>query len=105
MRDVPSRSVPEESPPRQPEPGRSLPDDWAGKVIGRLPVLGPGSAGVHVRTLQGLLRARGHDMAIDGVFGAVTRIGVEGEQADHGLPANGLAGPDTWAVLITGHPL
>jgi peptidoglycan hydrolase-like protein with peptidoglycan-binding domain len=105
MRDVSFRSVPEEPAPEEPVPAGPDSGDWTRAVIGRLPALGPGSAGVHVRTLQGLLRARGHDMAIDGVFGAVTRIGVESEQADHGLPADGTVGPHTWAILITGRPL
>ena len=53
-----------------------------------------------VRTLQYLLRARGHGVTVDGVFGPRTEAAVKAFQTSHGLAANGVVGPDTWAALI-----
>ncbi len=53
-----------------------------------------------VRTLQYLLRARGHSVTVDGVFGPRTEAAVKAFQTSHGLVANGIVGPETWAALI-----
>jgi len=41
------------------------------------PVVKSGADGNPIRTLQHLLRARGHSIAVDGVFGPNTEAGVK----------------------------
>jgi len=56
------------------------------------PVVKSGSGEHPVRTLQYLLRARGHGVVVDGVFGQNTETGVKAFQASRGLAANGIVG-------------
>ena len=58
-------------------------------------VLAMGSRGAAVRTLQ---RALG-GVAVDGVFGSVTRDRVIGQQRSLALPETGVVTPDLWDVL------
>lgn len=61
-----------------------------------------GDKGEKVRELQTLLAAKGYDLGkygIDGDFGSATLAAVKAFQADHGLTADGIAGPLTWAAL------
>lgn len=58
-------------------------------------VLAMGSRGAAVRTLQ---RALG-GIAVDGVFGSVTRDRVIGQQRSLTLPETGVVTPDLWDVL------
>jgi peptidoglycan hydrolase-like protein with peptidoglycan-binding domain len=53
-----------------------------------------------VQTLQYLLRARGHTVTVDGIFGPATDAAVRAFQQQHGLAADGIVGPLTWAALI-----
>jgi peptidoglycan hydrolase-like protein with peptidoglycan-binding domain len=53
-----------------------------------------------VRTLQDLLRARGHNVTVDGIFGPRTDAAVRGFQRQQGLTVDGIVGPDTWSALI-----
>ncbi len=53
-----------------------------------------------VRTLQHLLRARGHGVAVDGVFGPRTAAAVRAFQGSRGLAADGDVGPRTWPALV-----
>ena len=53
-----------------------------------------------MRTLQHLLRARGHGVAVDGVFGPETEAAVRAFQTSKGLSADGIVGPQTWPALI-----
>ena len=53
-----------------------------------------------VRTLQDLLRARGHSVAVDGIFGPLTEAAVKAFQQSKGLAADGIVGPLTWPKLI-----
>jgi peptidoglycan hydrolase-like protein with peptidoglycan-binding domain len=64
------------------------------------PVVKDGSNGHPVKTLQCLLRARGHRVGVDGVFGATTETAVKAFQTSHGLLADGIVGPITWAALV-----
>ena len=63
------------------------------------PVQSLGNRGSDVRTLQYLLRAKGREVAVDGVFGASTRAAVMSHQAARGLPATGVVNEPTWRTL------
>ena len=66
------------------------------------PVVKSGSNGHPIKTLQYLLRARGHTVAVDGVFGPNTEAAVKAFQASHGVAADGIVGPVTWRALVSG---
>ena len=53
-----------------------------------------------VRPLQRLLGARGHSVAVDGIFGPRTEAAVVAFQRSRGLVADGVVGPNTWSRLI-----
>jgi peptidoglycan hydrolase-like protein with peptidoglycan-binding domain len=53
-----------------------------------------------VRPLQQLLRARGHTVAVDGIFGPQTEAAVKAFQQSRGLAADGIVGPQTWGRLV-----
>ena len=53
-----------------------------------------------VETLQYLLRARGHNLTVDGIFGPKTDAAVRAFQQQKGLAVDGIAGPATWSALI-----
>jgi peptidoglycan hydrolase-like protein with peptidoglycan-binding domain len=53
-----------------------------------------------VRTLQHLLGARGHGVAVDGIFGSQTDAAVRAFQQSKGLAVDGIVGPNTWSALI-----
>ena len=53
-----------------------------------------------VRPLQQLLRARGHAVAVDGIFGPRTEAAVKAFQQSRGLAADGIVGPQTWSRLV-----
>lgn len=63
-----------------------------------------GSRGPDVSALQEALNAEGAGLTVDGIFGAKTGQALVAYQQAHGLPADGIAGPQTWA-LIEGKPL
>jgi peptidoglycan L-alanyl-D-glutamate endopeptidase CwlK len=66
-------------------------------------VLQQGSSGPDVTELQDKLRARGYDPgASDGSFGPGTAAAVAAFQRSAGLPADGVAGPQTAAALDAG---
>jgi peptidoglycan hydrolase-like protein with peptidoglycan-binding domain len=53
-----------------------------------------------VQTLQYLLRARGHTVAVDGIFGPKTDAAVRAFQQSKHLAVDGDVGPKTWGALI-----
>jgi hypothetical protein len=53
-----------------------------------------------VKTLQYLLRARGHNLTVDGIFGPNTDAAVRAFQQQKGLAVDGIVGPNTWSALI-----
>lgn len=65
------------------------------------PVLRKGSKGSYVKELQTLLNysGSGAHLSVDGVFGSLTEIAVIAYQKLHGLNADGVVGPRTWAEL------
>ncbi len=64
------------------------------------PVVKIGLNGHPVKTLQHLLRARGHSVAVDGDFGPNTEAAVKAFQSANGLVADGIVGPVTWLALV-----
>jgi peptidoglycan hydrolase-like protein with peptidoglycan-binding domain len=59
-----------------------------------------GNRGTDVKAIQGLLRAHGATIAVDGIFGTTTRDAVETFQAANLLTANGVVGTTTWEKLV-----
>jgi len=51
-------------------------------------------------TLQHLLRARGHAVAVAGIFGPLTDKAVRDFQKQKNLSVDGIVGPKTWTALI-----
>jgi peptidoglycan hydrolase-like protein with peptidoglycan-binding domain len=52
------------------------------------------------QTLQYLLRARGHTVTVDGIFGPSTESAVRALQQKNNLSVDGIVGPNTWSALI-----
>lgn len=69
-------------------------------IVNSLPTLENTSTGPNVRTVQGLLNARGYSDSIDGVFGPATAAQVRSFQGTNGLSVDGIVGPKTWAKLL-----
>ncbi len=67
--------------------------------------IGSGSTAAPVAGIQYLLRARGHAVTVDGVYGPATAAAVAAFQAGEGLAADGVVGPVTWPHLVVAtHP-
>ena len=64
------------------------------------PVVQNGSQGHPIRTLQFLLRARGHNLTVDGMFGPATKAAVKAFQTNKGMTADGIMSAQTWSTLI-----
>lgn len=64
-----------------------------------LPVIAQGAAGQAVRSVQGLLCARGHTVTIDGQFGPATATAVRALQSAAKLVPDGVVGLATWPAL------
>jgi peptidoglycan hydrolase-like protein with peptidoglycan-binding domain len=66
------------------------------------PVSRNGDEGHPILTLQELLRAHGHQIAVDGVFGPLTEAAVRAVQTSRGITVDGIVGPVTWRALVSG---
>jgi len=55
-----------------------------------------------ILTLQELVRAHSHQIAVDGVFGPLTEAAVRAVQTSTGLTVDGIVGPVTRRALISG---
>jgi peptidoglycan hydrolase-like protein with peptidoglycan-binding domain len=64
------------------------------------PVVQNGNQGHPIRTLQFLLRARGHNLTVDGKFGPATEAAVKAFQTSKGVTADGIVSASTWSTLI-----
>jgi murein L,D-transpeptidase YcbB/YkuD len=64
------------------------------------PLVSRGAQAHPVPSLQYLLRARGHAIAVDGIFGPQTEAAVRSFQQSRGLAVDGIVGPNTWTALI-----
>lgn len=76
------------------------PTSWQETMMLALPQLKQGASGAQVRTVQGLLMARGYSVSLDGVFGPATGAVVRRFQGDHHLSVDGVVGPLSWAALM-----
>jgi peptidoglycan hydrolase-like protein with peptidoglycan-binding domain len=76
-------------------------DGWyAGMTRTRTALVQQGMAGPQVAEVQCLLRRAGFSPGeIDGIFGVLTQRAVQRIQAAHGLPVDGMVGPQTWGAL------
>lgn len=73
--------------------------DGAAPSPARHATLRSSSRGDEVALLQRKLRACGYVLAVDGIFGPMTREAVRSYQAQRGLAVDGIVGPMTWAAL------
>src|SRR3954467_15388236 len=64
------------------------------------PVVKQGAQEHPIRALQYLLRARGHTVTVDGIFGPATEAAVRAFQQEKHLTVDGVVGPATWAALV-----
>ncbi len=69
-------------------------------TISPWPLVRKGDQQHPVKTLQYLLRARGHNLTVDGIFGPNTDAAVRAFQQQKGLAVDGIVGPNTWSTLI-----
>jgi peptidoglycan hydrolase-like protein with peptidoglycan-binding domain len=69
-------------------------------TISPWPLVRQGDQQHPVKTLQYLLRARGHNLTVDGIFGSQTAAAVRAFQQQKGLAVDGVVGPATWSALI-----
>ena len=78
----------------------AAPTSWQETMMQALPELKQGATGAQVRTLQGLLQARGYPVTLDGAFGPATDVTVKRFQGNAHLSADGVVGPRTWPALL-----
>jgi len=76
--------------------------NWTENLVQQLPELRQGATGTFVRTVQFQLGERGHPVTVDGSFGNLTLAAVKAVQSAFRVAADGVVGPVTWGVLITG---
>jgi GH25 family lysozyme M1 (1,4-beta-N-acetylmuramidase) len=92
------------SPAPNPAPG------WEAAMLATLPVLKQGADDAHlphwyVRRIQLILGGVfGHHVTADGAYGTQTAAAVRAVQAEAKITADGICGPQTWALLLTGSP-
>ena len=65
-----------------------------------LPTLGSGDTGEDVRSIQGLLPARGYTVSMDGAYGPRTHSAVTALQHAKSLSPDGICGQQTWTKLL-----
>lgn len=95
------------APPAPPDP-----DPTTGDIVSDLPTVKQGDTGEHVRTVQGLLVARGYELGntgalgdgIDGDFGPDTATAVRHLQERVKIDADSTVGPETWQALLAIRP-
>lgn len=86
-------------------PGDEIPDSCTLPIDVKFSTLRKGAKGVEVETLQTFLVAKGEVLpkyGADGKFGFETLNAVKDFQKKHGLVADGIVGPKTWAELVKG---
>lgn len=71
-----------------------------GRYYGGRYILGQGTRGPAVRSVQRALRNQGYYVSVDGYYGGNTAHAVKRFQRNNGLYADGLVGPRTRSVLF-----
>lgn len=91
-------------PPRPTTPPNDVNDqEWTEKMLRNAPLVKMGATGFWVRTIQGLLVARGHRVDVDGDFRDKTYAAVKAVQRQYKAESvDGQVGPETWTILFTG---
>ena len=69
-------------------------------TINPWPLVRQGDRQHPVKTLQYLLRARGRNLTVDGIFGPSTDAAVRAFQQQNALAVDGIVGRNTWSALI-----
>ena len=89
--------------PPPPPPSSTVPT-WQVDMMNSLPTIQQGATGPYVRRVQGLCLAAlsGSKLAIDGIFGPNTTAAVKQAQTAAHVTVDGIVGPVTWNVLVTG---
>lgn len=64
------------------------------------PTFNIGDSGTEVTAIQFLLKAHGHSLSADGIFGPITQSKVEDFQTQNNLIEDAFVGPETWQALI-----
>lgn len=88
------------APDAGPAPDNPAPAGWMEALMRSLPTVRRGATGEDVQTVQGLLGARSHPVAVDGAFGPATETAVRAVQQSGHLDVDGVVGPKTWRVLL-----
>jgi peptidoglycan hydrolase-like protein with peptidoglycan-binding domain len=101
-------------PAPRPAPRPAPTSDWTTAMVTSLPTLQDGahdpiSGQPAVHRMQSLIIGGAHytvgAAGVDGIYGPATIAAVRNVQHDHGLTVDGVCGPHTWSVLVTGHDL
>jgi peptidoglycan hydrolase-like protein with peptidoglycan-binding domain len=71
-----------------------------GGAVSPWPVVRRGAQHHPIRTLQYLLRAGGHGVTVDGIFGAQTEAAVRAFQQQKHLAVDGIVGALTWSAVV-----
>lgn len=74
--------------------------EWQVQMMQALPVVKQGDSGSFVRSVQGLCVARGHVIAVDGIFGVNTHNAVIAVQKAAHIAVDGIVGQQTWPILV-----
>jgi peptidoglycan hydrolase-like protein with peptidoglycan-binding domain len=90
---------------------------WETAMMNALPTLQQGAQDqpgqvFFVRRVQALAGVVGNvnhlvpamNLAVDGIFGPATTAAIKAVQAFSGIAQDGIVGPQTWGVLVTGSP-
>jgi hypothetical protein len=93
---------PPPKPPVKPVTPPAPAPNWTETIMQELPELRQGATGTFVRTAQFQCGERGHPVTVDGAFGPATLAAVKAVQAAGKVARDGVIGPATWGVLITG---
>ena len=88
--------------PAAPATAPSAPSTAPAALLDSTQKLRDGSRGAAVSDLQSALNQHGADLAVDGVFGKLTRGAVKDYQAANGLQVDGVVGPETRGSLNSG---
>lgn len=88
-------SAPEPSEPEVDDDGMPIPETWPPRTIDEHCNGWP-----EVWLLQAILRCRGYNVLVDGIFGSVLTDKVKQYQREHNLDPDGAVGPMSWASLL-----